>query len=237
MSGIEPVYIQISGEAGRMDNYCAAVRGAGGEPRAGYCPAPDPNCAGLLLCGGGDIESARYGQENRGSHPPDRERDRAELALFRAFYEAGKPILGICRGMQLINVALGGDMVQDLPPEQRPLHTSAEGDLVHGVRACPDSLLCGLYGPAFAVNSAHHQAVGRLGEGLRIAARSEDGVPEGLDLPGYPLLGVQFHPERMAFARQRPDTINGETLFFRFLSACRGDIAAFCRRPDGALEE
>lgn len=210
-----------------MDNYCAAVRAAGGEPRANYCPRPDLSCAGLLLCGGGDIESALFGQENRGSEPPDRERDRAELELFRAFFEAGRPILGICRGMQLINVALGGAIVQDLPPEQRPLHTSAEGDLIHGARACPGSLLYELYGPRFAVNSAHHQAVGRLGTGLRLAARSEDGVPEGLDLPGYPLLGVQFHPERMAFQHRRPDTVDGGVLFDRFLSACRGDSASF----------
>lgn len=210
-----------------MDRYRAAVREAGGEPRADYCPRPDLTCAGLLLCGGGDIESGIYGQENQGSEAPDRERDRAELELFRAFFEAGRPIFGICRGMQLINVALGGDMVQDLPPEQRTLHTSEAGDLVHRVRARPGGLLYELYGPAFSVNSAHHQAAGRLGKGLQIAARSEDGVPEGVDLPGYPLLGVQFHPERMAFARRRPDTVDGGALFFRFLDACRGDAAPF----------
>lgn len=217
-----------------MDNYCAAVRSAGGEPLAGYCPPPDLSCAGLVLCGGGDIESSRYGQESRGSEPPDRERDRAELALFQAFYRAGRPILGVCRGMQLINVALGGTIVQDLPPDQRSRHTAPEGDLIHGVGARPDSLLHGLYGPAFSVNSAHHQAVGRPGTGLRMAAWSEDGVPEAVDLPGYPLLGVQFHPERMAFGRSRPDTVDGARLFFRFLSACRGDAAAFCGRTSGA---
>lgn len=217
-----------------MDNYCAAVRSAGGEPKAGYCPPPDLSCAGLLLCGGGDIESSRYGQENRGSQPPDRERDRAELALFQAFYRAGRPILGVCRGMQLINVALGGTIVQDLPPDRRSRHTAPEGDLIHGVRARPDSLLHSLYGPAFSVNSAHHQAVGRPGTGLRMAAWSEDGVPEAVDLPGYPLLGVQFHPERMAFGRSRPDTMDGARLLFRFLSACRGDAAAFCGRMPGA---
>lgn len=210
-----------------MDNYCAAVREAGGEPKADYCPRPDLTCAGLLLCGGGDIDSSLYGQESRGSQAPDRARDRAELELFRAFFEAGRPIFGVCRGMQLINVALGGDMVQDLPAGQRALHTWAEGDLVHGVRARPGGLLCGLYGPAFSVNSAHHQAAGRPGRGLRTAAQSEDGVPEAVDLPGYPLLGVQFHPERMAFGRRRPDTVDGGELFFRFLRACRGETAAF----------
>ena len=100
--------IQISGQAGRMDNYCRAVRGTGGRPVPGYCPPPDLSCSGLILCGGGDMDPALFGQEDRGSQPPDRRRDQAELELFRAFFQAGRPILAICRGMQVVNVALGG---------------------------------------------------------------------------------------------------------------------------------
>ena len=222
MAGETTVRLQMSGAAGRMDNYCAAIRALSGELRAGYCPAPDLSCGGLVLCGGGDIESTFFGQENRGSNPPDRARDRAELELFRAFYEAGKPILGICRGMQLINVALGGGLIQDLPPEQKRFHAGVKSDAVHPVAALEGYLLHRLYGPVFPVNSSHHQAVDRLGEGLRAAAWAESGFAEAIDLPGYPLLGVQFHPERMSFGKRRLDTIDGAAIFSWFLALCQG---------------
>lgn len=216
------VTIQISGDEGRMDNYVRAIQGAGGQARAGYCPEPDLTCDGLLLAGGGDIAPERYGQGMEGSLPPDPLRDEAELALLRAFYGAGKPILGICRGHQLINVALGGTLIQDLPAEQRIFHGGAEGDLVHPIRTREDTLLCRMYGPHLPVNSFHHQVVDRLGAGLRPIAWSESGFVEAYDLPGRPVLGVQFHPERMSFERRRPDTVDGAPLFYWFVELCRG---------------
>jgi len=213
--------IQLSTVNGNSENYRAAILSSGGEPLDGYCPEPDLSCAGLVLCGGGDIESTLYGQENRGSHPPDRERDRAELALFRAFYRAGKPILGICRGLQLMNAALGGTLIQDLPQPGQCFHTSPDRDTVHPVRTLEGSLLRRLYGPLAPVNSAHHQAADRLGEGLRAVAWTEGGIVEAIDLPGYPLLGVQFHPERMSFDLRRPDTADGAPIFSWFLELCR----------------
>lgn len=226
------IRIQVSGELGRTDNYSAAIRSAGGDPASGYCPAPDLSCAGLVLCGGGDIESTLFGQEDEGSNPPDQARDQAELALFQAFYEAGKPILGICRGMQLINVALGGTLIQDMPPEQKIFHITAQGDLVHPVFSPEGTALNGLYGPVFSVNSAHHQAVDQLAEGLEAAAWSESGVVEALELPGYPILGVQFHPERMAFGKRRLDTVDGAAIFAWFLDECRKWAAASGRAGD-----
>ena len=215
--------IQLSCAPDGGANYRAAVAGAGGLPGAGYCPAPDLTCDGLILCGGGDIHCAQYGQEDRGSHPPDLERDRAELALFRAFFAAGKPILGICRGLQLINVALGGTLIQDLPRALRDLHTSPQGDRVHTVRARPGSLLHRLYGPDFSVNSAHHQAIDRLGEGLTVSAWAEQDIPEALQWEDRRIFAVQFHPERMSFARRRPDTVDGEAVFRAFVEICRGN--------------
>ena len=219
--------ILLSGDPGKTDNYCAAIRSAGGDPIADYCPAPDLSFDGLLLCGGGDIESTLFGQEDCGSDPPDRDRDRAELSLVTAFLQAGKPILGICRGMQVINVALGGSLIQDLPPESRAFHTGVDHDLVHALRSQEGSLLHHLYGPVFSVNSFHHQAVDQLGRELQAIAWAESGFAEAIVLPGSPVLGVQFHPERMAFGRRRLDTIDGALLFSHFLSLCQRQEASF----------
>lgn len=222
MTAMTRLTVQVSGQVGHTDNYCAAIRGAGGEPVAGYCPTPDLSCAGLVLCGGGDIEYTRYTREDRGSQPPDRARDEAEFILFRAFYQAGKPILGICRGMQLINVALGGTLIQNLPDIQQIFHRGKE-DMVHPVRAEEGSTLYRLYGSVFSVNSAHHQALDSLGRGLAVSAWSESGFAEAIEAPGRPVLGVQFHPERMSFGQCRPDTVDGAAIFHYFLALCRGD--------------
>ena len=146
----------------------------------------------------------------------------AEGETWKApFSQAGKPILGICRGMQVINVALGGDLIQDLPADQRVFHGNGDEELVHPIRSLEGSLLHQLYGPLFPVNSIHHQAVHRLGEGLRAIAWSESGFAEAIDCPGRPIFGVQFHPERMAFSHRRPDTIDGAPILSHFLTLCR----------------
>lgn len=185
-----------------MERYCSAVLRAGGEPCAAYSPAPDPGCAGLLLCGGGDLDPALFGQEDRGSHPPDPVQDRAELALVRYYLQAGKPILGICRGMQVLNVALGGTLIQDLPPAQTQRHLGqGDQDRIHPISLAPGGFLEKLYGASLTVNSWHHQAVDRLGEGLVPSAWAAEGVLEALELRDKPVFGVQFHPERMDPAR------------------------------------
>ncbi len=215
--------ILISAATAKADaavNYENALRAAGGEPVVRYCPDMDLSFDGLLLTGGGDVDPARYGQPDKGSLPPDPERDRTELALVNAYIAAGKPILGICRGMQILNVALGGTLVQDLGEELNLFHRRITADKVHPVRVQEGSVLHPLYGPLFHANSAHHQAVDIPGQGAIITARSESGVAESLELPGKSVLGVQFHPERMTGSHLRPDTANGAAIFQWFLAQC-----------------
>ena len=207
--------ILIPGREARLPRYAQAVRRAGGVPR--FIPEGavlPPECAGLLLPGGGDLSPALYGQEFLGSHPPDPDRDRQELELLRAALSCGLPVLGVCRGMQVINVFFGGTLLQDIPG-----HSQINGqDRLHLVKADPRSLSARLYGPAFLVNSAHHQAVDRPGAGLRITVRAEDGIPEALSHGSLPVWGVQWHPERL---RALPGGGDGDLILEFFVNQCR----------------
>lgn len=211
----------VSTGGGNAANYLAAVEAAGGVGAARYLPAPDLSYDGLVLAGGGDMDPARFGQEDRGSRDIDRARDKAELALLDAFCGAEKPVLAVCRGHQMVNVWLGGDLIQDLGPELVPFHQRAGGDQTHLVRAEKGSLLHRLYGPVFPVNSSHHQALGRLGRGLAATAWSEDGVVEAVEHDTLPIISVQFHPERMTGMLARPDTVDGGRIFRAFLGLCQ----------------
>ena len=177
-------------------------------------------CDGLLLTGGADVDPALYHAENQGSMGIDRKRDEAEIELIHIFSESGRPILGICRGLQIINVALGGDLIQDIPTASAHRWEESTGDKAHGVTAEKDSSLYPLYGESFVVNSAHHQAVKTPGEGLSVAAVSEDGVIEALENREKKIYCTQWHPERMAFRKVRPDTVDGRYIFEFFLSKC-----------------
>ena len=215
--------ILISGSADGCENYIRAVAAAGGDPTGTYCPGLDTGYDGLLLAGGGDVDPARFGQPDRGSTEIDADRDAAELALAEAYLAAGKPILGICRGHQVLNIALGGDLIQDLGPEGDLFHQRAPGadqDKIHPVRCREDALIGRFYGALAMVNSSHHQAVDRLGRGLRAAAWSEGGVVEAMEHETLPVSSVQFHPERMCCALLRPDTVDGRYFFEHFIALC-----------------
>ena len=148
-------------------------------------------CDALLLPGGGDVDPALYGQENIASDRIDDERDRRESELFRLFLQRGLPIFGVCRGCQLINVLLGGTLHQDIPGHRQ----DGNDELRHGSRTV-DPLLLSLYGERFVVNSTHHQAIDRLGEGLRAVQWADDGTVEAVRHETLPIFAVQWHPER-----------------------------------------
>lgn len=216
--------ILISGVEGSRINYERAVAAAGGEPISCYCPPHDFTYDGLLLCGGGDVDPSLFGQKNCGSKEIDRARDLAELKLVEAYCNAGKPILGICRGHQVINVAFGGTLIQDLGIPLAEFHQQEVGDAVHILRCAPNSLLYERYGATtFAVNSNHHQALDAVGKGLRPIQWSESGIVEAIEHNSLPVLGVQWHPERMTGEKKRPDTVDGGTLFEWLIGLCNGE--------------
>jgi len=159
---------------------------------------------GLILLGGGDIHPCFYGEANRCSKPPDEERDQREQDLFRLAREEGIPILGVCRGIQVVNVFMGGSLYQDLATEIEapvPAHgrDRNETERMHPVRMKGGSKLARVVGSAeISVNSYHHQAIKGLAEGLEPVGWTEDGVVEAVEAPGEPIFGVQWHPERLA---------------------------------------
>jgi putative glutamine amidotransferase len=161
---------------------------------------------GLLLSGGGDILPALYGEEASGLlWVVDEQRDRTELTLARWALADGLPLLAICRGMQVLNVAAGGTLIQDIPTQVPNCltHSGVAGrpkdSIAHTVEVTRDTQLATLVGAGqLGVNSSHHQAVKDMGTGLVVTARASDGIIEGLELPDHPFcIGVQWHPEAM----------------------------------------
>jgi putative glutamine amidotransferase len=168
---------------------------------------------GLLLTGGEDVHPAWYGAvPSPHLNPPNRERDLFELALFAAARQREMPILGICRGIQLVNVALGGTLYQDLPSE-RPGPVAhdpggARDARSHAIRLAEGSRAARVLGRGtFHVNSFHHQAVDRLASGLVASGWSEDGLIEAVESPAEApwLLAVQWHPEEMHAEAAAPE--------------------------------
>ncbi len=213
--------VAVPGIAKYLKNYLAALEGVGLEPVIALEPAEIGGFAGLLLPGGGDIEPALYGEENRGSGNIDRPLDERQLAMTDAFVRAGRPVLGICKGLQVLNVYFGGGIIQHLATAE--LHRRANGDAVHACVSLPGGDMDRLYGRRYAVNSMHHQAAGRLGQGLLATSFSPDGAVESLRHETLPVFAVQWHPERMCFAKARPDTVDGAAIFWRFRSMLEAD--------------
>lgn len=195
--------------------YIDMVIAAGGEPSSIYCPDLDTSYDGLIVCGGPDVDPALYREEVNGSVGIVPQRDQAEMALIEGYVKAGKPILGVCRGAQILNVYFGGTLHQHLSNAE--IHTPGvpEVYIPHSAHAEQGSVLHALYGSDFSINSHHHQAVKDLGSGLWITAWC-DQVVEAFQHTSLPIWAVQFHPERMT----GPDTVSGLPLFQFFVRQC-----------------
>jgi putative glutamine amidotransferase len=154
---------------------------------------------GLVVSGGPDVEPVRYGERPHPlTGPPAGERDTWELALIAAALRAGTPLLGICRGMQLMNVAQGGTLLQHLPDTVgHEEHAAREGVFgTHAVRAVEGTRLAAIMPGETTVPTYHHQGVGRLGAGLLVCAHADDGTVEAVEHEDAAFaLGVQWHPE------------------------------------------
>lgn len=207
-------------------HYVEALRAAGGFPM--LAPDADQDDAiclagradGLLLTGGVDIAPQYYGETKLPACGiADPLRDRLELLLIQAFLTERKPIFGICRGLQMINVMLGGTLYQDIPGQLKKPHTY---NSVHPATAVTGSLFHRLFGDTFAVNSLHHQAIRQPGRDLIPAVYSEDGtIVEAVVHRALPIIGVQWHPERMTGPnRWTADGPDMSPLFGEFIALC-----------------
>ena len=182
--------------------YLDALVAAGVAPVV-LAPGPDAvplleRLDGLVLTGGADVDPALYGEERAiETEFVDPDRDHLELPLARAAHERGMPILAICRGQQVLNVALGGTLVQHLESHPRGESDGDRGQVLHSMRLDPHSVLGELLGESLEVNSLHHQAVRDVAPGLRAVGWSEDGVVEALESERGNVLSVQCHPEEL----------------------------------------
>ena len=213
----------------KLPDYLSSVAQAGAEPRVlEFSDSPGDvleTIDGLLLTGGGDVDPAIYGAARHAAvHDAEEGRDRFEIDLARQAIARDVPILAICRGAQVLNVAAGGTLVQDIPSEiASDLSHSVERPadaIAHDIHVEPGSRLAHTLGHAIdgsgrcRVNSRHHQSVGRLGEALVVSARAADGMVEAIERPDATFcIGVQWHPENFWRAGRF------STLFDSFIAA------------------
>jgi putative glutamine amidotransferase len=192
-------------------------------------------CSGLILTGGTDIDPAFYDKayDTVRCWPIDAKRDKLEMRLLDSALAWGMPVLGICRGHQLINVALGGSLVVDIPQDRGTTEIHQCEDYlgcVHSVRLAQNSLLAVItQSKGGEVTTNHHQAVDALAQGMKVSAYTSDGIIEAIewaDTTGKPfLIGVQWHPERMDLNNPLSGAIGRE-----FLEECRGERSVGSRQ-------
>ena len=182
-------------------DYARGVLAAGGLPV--HLPLDvDPalfvdRLDGILISGGADVWPERYGASPaETADPAETERDEFELGLLDAATQAALPVLGICRGLQIINVHAGGTLHQHIPEHAR--YDVDPSGVIHDISIVDGSELAELYGTTHHVNSLHHQTVDRVGKGFTVTATHDDGTVEGLEHDTLPMLAVQWHPEMLS---------------------------------------
>jgi putative glutamine amidotransferase len=221
---------------GQNSSYVKAIEEAGGVPLLIPPQASIDELFeildGILFTGGGDVEPGNYGSADKGSEGIDTERDELELALARKAADAGLPIFGICRGQQVINVALDGGLIQDIGEHRQDAPREAA---THTVDVAPASRLAEVIGDHVEVNTFHHQVVDpdRIGRGLKVTAFSSDGQRfiEGLESEDGKILAVQWHPEDMT------DRDWARGLFRRLVESAAETRSTAAKRSGAALTE
>lgn len=169
---------------------------------------------GFILTGGTDINPSLYGEENVFASKLSDERDQSDIILAKALLGSEKPVLAICRGMQIINIICGGTLYQDLQkqnPDCKLNHQQPDRsyEYVHKVNILPDTRLSDICPSIINVNTLHHQAIKKIGEGLKVAAKSTDNIIEAVEGEGkHFVLGVQWHPERLITYSEHNAIIN-----------------------------
>ena len=169
------------------------------------------------------MDPSEFFEKDIGSYDIDIPRDKAELALIRRCVAENKPILGICRGHQVVNIAFGGNIYQDLNPQLIEVHAQMKDgqNRFHSIRIRGMTMLGNLYGEEMIVNSSHHQANRKLGQGFYAVAWDSVGVIEAMQHGTLPIWTVQFHPEQMTGEHGEP---NGQKIFDFFLEQCRKQL-------------
>ncbi|MEN3046092.1 MAG: gamma-glutamyl-gamma-aminobutyrate hydrolase family protein [Candidatus Hydrothermales bacterium] len=226
--GITPSFSEESHDYILNNKYIEAIREAGGIPLV--IPYLDLENIeeeifsffdGFLLSGGGDVHPSFYGEELENVEKVVLERDKFEIELVKRCFENKRPLLGICRGLQVMNVAMGGTLIQDIKSDITHRQPPPYDKPVHSITVYKNSQLYQILGiEELTVNSSHHQAIKNLGKELKVSAQADDGVIEAIESEKHPFfIGVQFHPERLfnkneAFLK----------LFKSFVNSCKRSI-------------